>query len=194
MKEKINQAEKRILELTKSGDLKKLPDALCNKIFDFYEKRSLNRLETAKIIFDKSNKEENYSDYGEVVTSAYYSMYYIVHAYLAKNYKTKLRENLRGVHSITHKLILYYLVKTKKLAKHLYEEYINTLETTVELQKISIEDFQKEAYEYAERYDKSRSAREVFTYNLSSTAESHHAEKAISIAEEFINTIRQLMI
>ena len=197
---KISIAEKRIMDITKSNDLKKLSEIERYQISKFYEEKSKNRLETAKIIYNASKKfnkksiSEEYKDYAEVVAATYYSMYYIVHAFLALNYKTKLREGLRGVHIITEYIILYYLVKTKKLAKHLYEEYIKTFETTAQIQKISIEDFQEKAYEYAKQYDKTRTAREIFTYNVTPNVEEYHAEQAINTAEEFINTIRQLMI
>lgn len=200
---RITIAEKRILELTRSGDLKKLPEKSEYQIAKFYETKSINRLETARLIYntskesDKKKEKEisqDYKDYSEVVASAYYAMYYIIHAYLADRYKTKLRENIRGVHAITQHIILYYLVKTKKLAKHLYEKYMNTFETTLQTQKLSVEDFQKEAYKYAERFDKTRSNREIFTYSVTPSAEAYHAEQAIKVAEEFIHTIRQLML
>ncbi len=200
IKEKIEIAEKRMLELTNSGDLKKLSEKEKHQISSFYEEKSKNRLQTAKIIYnaskslDKGGINEQYKDYGEVVAAAYYSMYYIVHAFLALNYKTKLREGLRGVHAITGHIILYYLVKTKKLAKHLYEEYLKAYETTAQIQKLSVENFQKKAFEYAKQYDKSRTAREIFTYNVTPSVEEFHAKQAINAAEEFINTIKQVMI
>ena len=109
-----------------------------NRIGDFFETRSMNRLQTAKLIYESSRNNEKklpatYSDYSEAVAAAYYSMFYIVHAYLACVYNTKLREGIRGVHAITNHLVLFYLVKTNKLAKHLYEEYLATLETTSSL-------------------------------------------------------------
>ena len=198
IKKKIEIAERRILELTKAGDLKNLPDAEKYQISKFYEEKSRNRLETAKIIYDASkNSDENirgYKDYAEVVSAAYYSMYYIVHAFLALKYKTKLREGLRGVHAITEYIILYYLVKTKKLAEHLYNEYLKTFETAAQIQKLSLDDFQEKAYRYAEQYNKSRSSREIFTYNATPNVEEYHAKQAINTAEEFINTIRQVMV
>lgn len=203
IKQKITIAEKRILELTQSNDLKKLSEIEKHQIADFYQEKSRNRLETAKLIYNASKEESGkrmlkvgrgYKDYAEVVAAAYYSMYYIVHAFLALKYKIKLREGLRGVHITTEYIILYYLVKTEKLAKHLYEEYLKTFETTAQIQKISVEDFQEKAYEYAEKYDKTRTAREMFTYNVTSNVEEYHAKQAIGTAEEFINTIRQVMI
>ena len=200
IKEKIEIAEKRVLELTKLGNLKKLSETEKHQISRFYEEKSKNRLQTAKIIYNTSkglNKEgigKDYRDYGEVVAASYYSMYYIVHAFLALKYKTKLREGLRGVHAITEQIILYYLVKTKKLAKHLYEEYLKTYETTAQIQKLSLDDFQEQAYGYAEQYDKSHTAREIFTYNVTPNVEEYHAKQAINVAEEFINIIRQVMI
>lgn len=140
----IRIAEKAILELTQAGDLKKLPEQLAHQIATFYETRCLDRLQSAKFIYEASktpkkyNLPEKYSDYSEAVAAAYYAMYYIVHSYLAAVYKTKLREDLRGVHAITHNLVIYYLVKTKKLAKHLYEEYLKTLETTSAIQNLTL--------------------------------------------------------
>lgn len=198
IKKRVTIAEKRVLELNKSYDLKKLSEIEKYQISKFYEEKSKNRLETAKIIYnaskDKNNFNEDYKDYAEVVSTAYYSMYYIIHAFLALNYKTKLREGLRGVHIITEYIILYYLVKTKKLAKHLFEEYLKTLETTAQIQKINIEDFQEKAYGYVKKYDKSRIAREIFTYNVSLDIEEYNAKQAINTAEEFINIVKQLMI
>src|SRR3989338_8833529 len=132
IKKKIAVAEKRILELTESNDLKKLSETEKHQIAGFYQEKSRNRLETAKLIYNASKEadkkklelNEGYKDYAEVVAAAYYSMYYIIHAFLALKYKTKLREGLRGVHIITEYIILYYLVKTKRLAKYLYEEYL----------------------------------------------------------------------
>ena len=203
MNKKIAIAEKRILELTKSGDLKKLAGNLRHKIAKFYEEKSMNRLDTAHLIYSISknadmkkanNITSGYADYSEAVAAAYYAMYYIIHSYLASEYKTKLREDVRGVHAITQHIILYYLVKTEKLAKHLYEEYLKTFETTLQVQKINVEDFQEEAFKYAEKYDQNRSARESFTYNISLNAQAYHAEQAIRTAEEFINAIKQLMV
>lgn len=200
IKEKIEIAEKRILELIEAEDLKKLSETEKYQISKFYEEKSKNRLETSKIIYNasknssKGNINDGYKDYAEVVAAAYYSMYYIVHAFLALKYKTKLREGLRGVHAVTEHIILYYLVKTKKLAIHLYNEYLKTFETAAQVQKLNLEDFQKKAYKYAEQYDKSRSARETFTYNVAPDIEEYRAKQAIDAAEEFINTIRQVMI
>lgn len=193
-------AEKAVLELTQAGNLKKLPEQLAHQIANFYETRCLNRLQSAKLIYDASKTAkkyslpEKYSDYSETVAAAYYSMYYIVHAYLAEVYKTKLREDLRGVHAITHNLVIHYLVKTNKLAKHLYEEYFKTFETTSAIQNLTLESFHEEAFEYAKQYEKSKEARETFTYKTTASVESYHAERAIATAEEFVNTVRQLML
>jgi len=192
---KISIAEKRVIELINEGSIKILSERNSSEISSFYEGKSQNRIQTAKIIFKSSKSDKDYyADYAEVVSAAYYSMYYIVHAFLALKYKKKLSEGIRGVHAITHNLVLYYLVKTKRIAKHIYEEYLKAYETASEIQKLSVEDFQEEAYSYAQKYDKTRSAREIFTYNVSSKVEEYHAEQAIRTAEEFISMIRQLMV
>ncbi len=194
IQKKIKIAESRIKELIESGELKKLSPFDAEKIAQFYLGKSNNRLETAKIIFDKSKESSKYSDFSESVSAAYYSMYYIVHSFLAKKYKTKLREQVRGVHAITHCIVLYYLVKNNKLAKHLYDEYLKTLDTVTKIQNLYLDYFEKEAFNLSELYDKSRSARETFTYAVAKSAEEHHAEEIIKIAERFINVIKQLLI
>ncbi|MCX6709025.1 MAG: hypothetical protein NTW67_05270 [Candidatus Woesearchaeota archaeon] len=197
---KIIIAEKAVKELSQAGDLKKLNEETARQIAGFYETKTLNRLQTAKHLYEtskepqKHNLPQEYTDYGEAVAAAYYAMYYIVHAYLAANYQTKLREDLRGVHAITHNLILYYLVKTKKIAQHLYDEYLLTLETASVIQNLTVDSFQQQAYNYAEKYNKSREARETFTYKTTPAIEAYNAEQAIKIAEEFIYTIRQLIM
>ncbi|MFH1682818.1 MAG: hypothetical protein ABIA37_03395 [Candidatus Woesearchaeota archaeon] len=190
---RIAEAEKRIKELVEDNSLKKLDDQEKYKISRFYENKSANRLQTAKLIFNNSTSQD-YEDYSEVVSAAYYSMYYIVHAFLALKYKKKIKEEIRGIHAITHHLVLYYLVKTEKLAKHLYEEYINTLETTAKIQKFNPEDYQKKAYNFAKSYQEQKTRREVFTYYVSKNAERSQAEKSIKTAEEFIDTIKQVML
>jgi uncharacterized protein (UPF0332 family) len=191
---KIGIAEKAVQELIQKDDLKKLPEQLARQVAGFYETKSLNRLKSAKIVYEASQKNNQYTDYSETVAAAYYAMYYIVHAYLAAVYKTKMREDLKGVHAITHNLVLYYLVKTNKLAKHLYDEYIQAFQTTTATQNLTISKFQEKAYAYAEKYDDSRAARETFTYKTTASIEEYHAKQAISTADEFINTIRQLII
>lgn len=73
---KILIAEKRILDLTKSNDLRRLSEIEKYQISEFYKEKSKNRLETAKIIYDaskRSNKKginDDYKDYAEVVAVA----------------------------------------------------------------------------------------------------------------------------
>ena len=80
------------------------------------------------------------------------------------------------------------------MAKHLYEDYIKTLETTAKIQEFDLEEYQKQAFNYAKKYQEQRNKREPFTYHILKNAEEHHVIKAIKTAEEFINTIRQLML
>jgi len=102
IKKKVAEAEKGILGLIESGDLKLLPENEKYSISEFYESKSRNRLASAKLIYNASRKsskfglDKNYADYSEVVAAAYYSMYYIVHAFIALSYRRKLREGLRG--------------------------------------------------------------------------------------------------
>ena len=199
--QKEQAAEKLVRELFAQDDLKKISPPAAEELARFYRAKSFNRLQTARAVYKLSQEQPlksqlgvttEYTDYGESVAAAYYAMYYIVHAYLAESYQTKLEEGLRGVHAITHNLVVYYLVKTKKLAQYLYEEYLRTLETTSALHHLTVHSFSDEAYRYAQEYDKNRLARETFTYKTTPRVEAQHAEQAIKTAEEFIGTVRQL--
>jgi len=57
IKEKIEIAEKRVLELNGSGDIKRLSEKEKHQISSFYGEKSKNRLQTSKIIYNASNKE-----------------------------------------------------------------------------------------------------------------------------------------
>ena len=57
-----------------------------------------------------------------------------------------------------------------------------------------IDHFQEKAYDYAKDYDRTRSSREIFTYNITASAEEYHAKRAVNTAENFITTVRQVMI
>ena len=193
IKKKIGEAENRVQELLKKGDLRKITEKESYQFSQFFENKSLARLETAKIIFSASQNSQSYCDFSETVSAAYYAMYYTVHAFLAKEYQRKVREGLRGVHAITLHLIVYYLIKTEKLAKHLYEEYCTALEAAAEIQAFQKEEYQEKAFSYARNYQQQREKREQFTYFVSKNAEQSHAKQALEIAEEFISTIRELM-
>ena len=62
---KISTAEKRIAELTKEGAIKSLPDRDNQNISNFFEAKSKNRLQTARIILKSSKELNNYSDYAD---------------------------------------------------------------------------------------------------------------------------------
>lgn len=81
---RIEIAEKVVRGLVEEGNLKKISDQLRDNVADFYESKALNRLKTAKPIYEASKEQkEGYTDYSEVVAASYYAMYYIIHTYLA---------------------------------------------------------------------------------------------------------------
>lgn len=194
MKKKITESEKRIQELFDANELKKMSQIEKNEVSDFYLQKSLNRLKTANFIFNESLKGNGYTDFSEVVSAAYYAMYYIVHAFVALKYNMKLREGLRGVHAITLHLLLYYLIRTNRLAKHLYTEYNKTLNAAAEIQAFDPNDYQEEAFKYASKYQQQREDREAFTYFISKNAAEHQARHSLQVAGEFITTLRKLML
>jgi len=188
MKDRIKQAENRVTELVANNSIKKIKNY--EHIATFYELKSLSRFRTGKLIFD--NCTESYSDYSEVVAASYYAMYYIVHSFLAKAYKIKLREDTRGTHAITYNLVIYYLVKTNKIAKHLLNEYISTMDSASAV--LGLDDFKDKAYSLARKYKTAKNSRESFTYSTTTVAEKRHALKALKASKEFIAVIREISI
>lgn len=199
--QRIINAEKEIKRLHDEGELKQISEQEKEKIAQSYDLRSKNRLETASLIFlysgnDKKSQtndvSKQYQDYGEVVAASYYAMFYVFHAYLAKKYGKKLKDDTYQIHAKTNQLVLYYLVKTKNLAAQLYEEYLRTM-TTAKSQK-TIEDFQDDAFYSAQKYNKSKEDRETSTYNVETSVDERRAKDALTTAQEFTQTIRELMI
>ncbi len=72
---KISESGKRMKELFDEGDIKKLDDQEKYQISKFYEHKSLNRLQTAKMILERSSMEPkpspSYHDFSEAVSAAY---------------------------------------------------------------------------------------------------------------------------
>ncbi len=199
--QRIINAEKEVKRLHDEGELKHISEQEKEKIAQSYDIRSKNRLETALLIFLYSGNEKKsqtndisreYQDYGEVVAASYYAMFYVFHAYLAKKYGKKLKDDTYQIHAKTNHLVLYYLVKTKNLATQLYEEYLRTM-TTAKNQK-TIEDFQEDAFSSAQKYNKSKEDRETSTYNVETSIDERRAKDALTTAQEFTQTIRELLI
>ena len=117
-----------------------------------------------------------------------------VHSFMAHMYLKKVRNGIRGVHAITNHIVLYYLVKTKKLAKHLYSEYAKALESTILIDRINEIDFLKESYDIAKKYDVERTKRERFTYSATKNAEKTNAKESLGTAKNFIDAIRGMMV
>jgi hypothetical protein len=69
IKKKVREAEKGILGLIESGDLKLLTENERYSISEFYESKSKNRLASSRLIYDASKNsskfglDKNYSDY-----------------------------------------------------------------------------------------------------------------------------------
>src|SRR3989338_9218509 len=102
----ILRAETRLKELRDTGSIKNLTDIEKIEIKMFYEKQCLKRFQTAKLLYaiskDTDMKRLNnipidYTDYAEIVATSYYSMYYIIHAYIAGMYNIKIADDTRGI-------------------------------------------------------------------------------------------------
>src|SRR3989344_2362456 len=101
-----------------------------NKLLvDFYTKTAKMSLRVAEILFDLSRNiktkeklsiEQEFECYLWVKVSSYYSMFYIANAALAKK-GIKIGDKI--VHKVASDCLVFYFIKTGKLANHFYEEY-----------------------------------------------------------------------
>jgi uncharacterized protein (UPF0332 family) len=161
-----------------------------NKRFaDFYLKQSLLTLNASKVLMQLSKDnasrknftflDENFEANLWVINTAYYSMFYMANAMLAKQ-GIKIRTTI-GVHKKTYVLLMHYFYMTKKLARH----YIDTFE---KLQNESQELMAMEkAKDLMEKYGSEMKKRAIFTYNVNEQLKQAKAETSINRAIEFYN-------
>ena len=96
-------------------------------LIEFYIKTAKKTLQTANVLMQISDNNElkkklglldDFETYLWVITTSYYSMFYMVNALFSKH-GIKLEDKI--VHKVTSDVFYFYFIKNKKIAKELFE-------------------------------------------------------------------------
>lgn len=144
----------------------------CN-LYEIWLNRSFQALTTANDIIKKSNKDENYDGYLWVITTSYYSMFYMTLAILAKK-GWAINKQLGDTHKTVQKLFHSVFVVNKIIEEKLYEDYEDTMNISLKL---------------LQYLSKGSTDRNDFQYESSKQAEKRIANKHLNNAKQFHETL-----
>lgn len=174
-----------------------------NKEFaDFYLKTAKTSLKVADILFALSSDietkrklglEEDFECYMWAVVCSYYSMFYAVNSALATR-SIKIGDEI--VHKAALNCLIFYFLKTGRLAKHLLEEYEIMQDEVLELigseQKI-LQKMQKRAFELIQSFDFERKKRGTFQYKITIDVKKTVAQTSLNRAKNFLFEMEKLI-
>jgi uncharacterized protein (UPF0332 family) len=192
---RLKEIERKVPEMINREDIVK--DNKNKQLVNLFIENSLVSLNTARILqiisTDQSLKEQfdfinnDFEAYLWTINSAYYSMFYMSGAVLAK-IGVRVKSDI-GVHRKTFETLVYYFYLTKKIAKQYLEEFEKAQKSSQEL--LGTEEpilvMQKKVKELMAKYDFERGKRATFTYNMGIKAKANKAKTSIERAKEFYN-------
>ncbi|MBS3092299.1 hypothetical protein J4466_02660 [Candidatus Pacearchaeota archaeon] len=164
------------------------------ELIDFYVKTAKKTLQTADILLQISEDSElkkqlnlldDFETYLWVITTSYYSMFYIVNALFSK-YRIKLGEKI--VHKVASDVLYFYFIKNDKIAKELFEIYEEAKDQAMDLIRYSE---QAEKLFYDLEYE--RSKRHKFQYNMTENIKKEYAQTSLKRAKEFLSEMELLI-
>lgn len=147
------------------------------KLYKIWKNRSKNSLETASDIFEKSNKDNDYDGYLWVITTSYYSMFYLVLSILSKKKWKPLKEHHLGTHELVSILFELIFINNNIIDKALLSTYNET------------KDISQDLLQYL---NKGRKERNIFQYETTKEAEKRYASKHLNNAKIFFQTITSI--
>lgn len=133
---RIEGIKRRVTNFIKEGIIVKTKD---KRFVDFFLDNARKSLDSAKILFEVSTKNElktslgfpDFNGFLWVINSSYYSMFYMARA-LLENEGLKIKTDL-SVHAITFDALVYYFYLTGKLEKRLMEDFVEAREEVAEI-------------------------------------------------------------
>jgi len=195
---RIRDADTVILKLLKENKVIMLSEQEKIKFVEFYRKQANLSLITADILYNISTEKlaknyhklnENYECFLWVLNASYYSMFYAVHSLLA--YKGKRIVEKQGIHQLTAHAFVYFFIKNNFIAKELFEQFIESQNTAVEL--LNIDDFRKKAIDLTSKYFYETEKRSKFTYETNEEIKQKHANTSLLRAKEFLGEIEKII-
>ena len=165
-----------------------------NYLIDFYVKTAKKTLQTADSLMQISENNElkkrlglldDFETYLWVITTSYYSMFYIVNALLLKN-GMKLGDKI--VHKVASDVFYFYFIKNKKIARELFEIY-----EEAKCQAMDLINYSEQAEKLYQDLEYERDKRHKFQYNMTENIKRSYAQTSLKRAKEFINEIELLI-
>jgi len=187
---RIDEIKRRVTGFIKERIIKREKG---KKFVDFFLNNAENSLNSAKLLFEVSTKNElknttgfpNFNGFLWVINSSYYSMFYLVRA-LLENEGIKIKTET-SIHAVVFDALVYFFYLTQKLQKKLIEDF-------AEAEAEALEILGKEkAKELIENYFYEKKKRGIFTYEMGAIAMQNKAQTSLERAKKFNEEIRKLI-
>ncbi len=163
---------------------------------DFFIETSDISIQTANVLFIVSTDEmargavkaaKNFESYMWVVTTSYYSMFYMSLALLAS---TGIKVGEERVHKVVSDAMVHFFISNKRLAK-LLEDFEEAQNEAMEL--LGKEDFHHKAGGLVSDLEDERKKRRKYQYDAGERAMRNHAKTSLERAEKFCSEIRKIL-
>ncbi len=160
----------------------------------FYVKNAEKTLQTADTLMQISENNElkkklglldDFETYLWVITTSYYSMFYILNALFSKQ-GIKLGEKI--VHKVASDVFYFYFIKNNKIAKELFEIY-----EEAKGQAMDLISYSEQAEKLFQDLEYEREKRRRFQYNMTESIKISYAQTSLRRAKDFINEIKILI-
>ena len=187
---RIAEIKRRVTNFIKEGIIKKEKES---KFVDFFLNNAKNSLDSAKLLFEVSTKNNlknltgfpNFNGFLWVINSSYYSMFYMVRT-LLENEGIRIKADL-SIHAVTFDALVHYFYITGKLQKRLIEDFNEAKEEASEMLG------KEKAKELIEDYFYEKKKRGTFTYEMGAIAMQNKAQTSLERAKRFNEEIRKII-
>lgn len=164
-----------------------------SEFVDFFILNADNSLRSANALYDLSTNKEiqnktgylNFNGFLWVVNASYYSMFYIARALLEKE-GIKLKSEL-SIHLLTFDAIINFFYLNKKLEKNIVEDFVESMEETVELLGKEKADLLIEDYFFE------KGKRASFTYKTDEIVIKSKAKTSLERARRFVLELKKII-
>src|SRR3989344_5297699 len=165
-----------------------------NYLIDLYVKTAKKTVQTADALMQISENNElkkklglldDFETYLWVITTSYYSMFYILNALFSKQ-GIKLGEKI--VHKVASDVFYFYFIKNNKIAKELFEIY-----EEIKGEAMDLISYSEQAEKLFQDLEYEREKRHKFQYNTTKNIKRGYAQTSLKRAKEFVNEIELLL-
>ncbi len=165
-----------------------------SNLIDFYVKTARKTLQTADTLMQISDNNElkkklglldDFETYLWVITTSYYSMFYIINALFSKH-GIKIGDKI--AHKVASDVLYFYFIKNNKIAKELFEVY-----EEAKGQAMDLISYSEQAEKLFQDLEYERDKRHKFQYNMTESIKRSYAQTSLKRAKDFINEIEVLI-